>query len=92
MDFKKELAKHGYNKGNSIDVEILVEEILPNLLIKNKKEKNIKNIILTSLWDFCEKEFNADFENDYINGVGVKKGLSDRTEKFTENLCKKIVK
>ena len=31
MDFRMELAKWGYNKGNSIDVEILIEEILPSL-------------------------------------------------------------
>jgi hypothetical protein len=31
IDFGKELSKWGYNKGNSIDVEILVNEILPDL-------------------------------------------------------------
>ena len=31
IDFEKELSKWGYNKGNSIDVEILVNEILPDL-------------------------------------------------------------
>jgi len=31
MDFRTELAKWGYNKGNSIDVDILVNEILPSL-------------------------------------------------------------
>jgi|688.fasta_scaffold658323_2 hypothetical protein len=34
MDFKTELAKLGYNKGNSIDVEILINEILPELFFK----------------------------------------------------------
>ena len=31
IDFRQELAKYGYNKGNSIDVETLINEILPNL-------------------------------------------------------------
>lgn len=31
MDFKRELSKYGYNIGNSIDVEILVGEILPEI-------------------------------------------------------------
>ena len=31
MDFKTELAKWGYNKGNSIDVQVLIEEVLPSL-------------------------------------------------------------
>ena len=32
MDFRTELAKLGYNKGNSIDVEILINEILPPIV------------------------------------------------------------
>lgn len=31
MDFKRELSKYGYNIGNSIDVEILVSNILPKM-------------------------------------------------------------
>lgn len=34
IDFEKELSKWGYNKGNSIDVETLVNEILPDLFNK----------------------------------------------------------
>jgi hypothetical protein len=37
IDFEKELSKWGYNKGNSIDVEILVNEILPKLFEQFKK-------------------------------------------------------
>ncbi len=37
MDFRTELAKCGYNKGNSIDVEILVNEILPTLFSQQEK-------------------------------------------------------
>jgi len=40
MDFKKELAKWGYNKGNAIDVDILVDEILPSLFEKQNDVKN----------------------------------------------------
>jgi hypothetical protein len=37
MDFRTELAKWGYNKGNSIDVDILVNEILPSLFSQQEK-------------------------------------------------------
>jgi hypothetical protein len=42
MDFRKELAKWGYNKGNSIDVEILINEILPELFNKKQNYKKVK--------------------------------------------------
>ena len=54
------------------------------------EKSNLKNIILNELWDFCEKEFKADFENDYIQGYGSKTGMSDRTEIFVEHLIKVI--
>ena len=42
MDFRTELSKWGYNKGNSIDVETLIDEILPSLFsqqeISNREE------------------------------------------------------
>jgi hypothetical protein len=50
----------------------------------------INKIILIELWKFCEKEFNADFENDYIKGYGSKTGMSDRTENFAKILENKI--
>lgn len=43
------------------------------------------------LWSFCEKEFRADFEADYINGYGSKTGMLDRTEKFAEKVAKKLI-
>jgi hypothetical protein len=92
MDFKEELAKYGYNKGNSIDVEVLINEILPNLFIKKQQSPELKQVILSELWKFCEKEFNADFEEDYINGYGSKTGMSNRTEKFAGDLANKITK
>lgn len=41
MDFKQELAKYGYNKGNLIDVEALIDEILPALFAKNQQPPEI---------------------------------------------------
>jgi len=52
----------------------------------------IKQFILTEIWDFCEKEFKADFENDYVLGKGSNTGMSDRTELFAEYLSKEILK
>jgi hypothetical protein len=37
MDFKTELAKWSYNKGDSIDVEILVDEILQSLFSQQER-------------------------------------------------------
>jgi hypothetical protein len=92
MDFRTELAKWGYNKGNSIDVEILVNEILPQLLNKKQNFFELKEFLLSKLWDFCEKEFGADFENDYIRGYGCRNGMSDRTDVFTEHLANELIK
>ena len=39
MDFRTELAKLGYNRGSSIDVETLINEILPSL--SSKQNKNL---------------------------------------------------
>jgi len=49
MNFRTELAKWGYNKGNSIDVEILVNEILPSLFSQQEKsysEEKVKKVLL----------------------------------------------
>jgi hypothetical protein len=48
MDFRTEIAKWGYNKGNSIDVEILVNEILPTLFSQQEKmysEEEVEHLI-----------------------------------------------
>jgi hypothetical protein len=37
MDFRTELSKWGYNKGNSVDVETLIDEILPELFLKQER-------------------------------------------------------
>jgi hypothetical protein len=41
MDFRTELAKWGYNKGNSVDVETLIDEILPSLFSKQGQDKKL---------------------------------------------------
>lgn len=44
MDFRTELAKYGYNKGNSIDVETLIDEILPSLFSQQERsEEDMKS-------------------------------------------------
>jgi hypothetical protein len=48
MDFRTKLAKWGYNKGNSIDVETLVDEILPELFSKQERsysEEEVLNLL-----------------------------------------------
>ncbi len=55
MDFRKELAKWGYNKGNSIDVETLINEILPSLLPQKETsytEEEVKDIIEQTIEKF----------------------------------------
>lgn len=44
MDFRTELAKFGYNKGNSIDVEMLIDEILPSLFSQKKNSYSENNM------------------------------------------------
>lgn len=61
MDFRTELAKWGYNKGNSIDVDILVNEILPSLFSQQERiglleiELNHTKTLLAS----CEKTLES---------------------------------
>jgi hypothetical protein len=45
MDFITELAKWGYNKGNSIDVEILVNEILPSLFSQQERSYSKEEVL-----------------------------------------------
>ena len=68
----------------------LNEEASKEWINQNNSKHQIKQLILNKLWDFCEKEFGADFENDYIKGKGSKTGLSDRTEVFVDHLIKSI--
>jgi hypothetical protein len=88
MDFKKELGALGYKKGYAIDVEMLIDEILPQIFSNHQKE--LKTTIQTEIWSFCEREFRADFEDDYVLGRGSNNGMSDRTELFVDHLIKII--
>jgi hypothetical protein len=62
IDFKQELANLGYNNGNSIDVEILINEILPELLSKQETnrftEENVRQAWLDS-----ERNMRATFSS-----------------------------
>jgi hypothetical protein len=58
MDFRTELAKWGYNKGNSIDVEILVNEILPSLFSQQERsysEEEVFNLLM----EFSSRDINS---------------------------------
>jgi hypothetical protein len=57
MDFRTELSKWGYNKGNSIDVEILVNEIIPSLFSKQKRMYSEED--LKRYGEFCVAEWNG---------------------------------
>ena len=47
MDFRTELAKWGYNKGNSVDVETLIDEILPSLFSKQERMYSKEEMVAT---------------------------------------------
>lgn len=58
MDFRTELAKWGYNKGNSIDVETLINEILPSLFSQQERmysEEDLKSAFLDG-WQLRDGE------------------------------------
>ena len=58
MDFRTELAKWGYNKGNSIDVDILVNEILPSLSSQQERsynEEETKQLAFDFYYDMSRK-------------------------------------
>jgi len=46
MNYKKELSKYGYNEGNSVPVETLIDEILPNIFFNQQKKYSIEDIEL----------------------------------------------
>ena len=61
MDFRAELSKWGYNKGNAIDVEILIDEILPSLFFQKEEPKQET---LKEVKDLAYYKANA--EEDYL--------------------------
>lgn len=61
MDFRTKLAKWGYNKGNSIDVETLIDEILPSLLSKQERSYSEEEVIKI-LYQFHYDLVNSNFD------------------------------
>ena len=58
MDFRTELSKWGYNKGNSIDVETLIDEILPSLFSQQERsysEEDKREIIEKEFEEYLKK-------------------------------------
>jgi len=53
MDFREELAIWGYNEGNSVDVKILLDEILPKIYAEMYGKEDLK-----SYGEFCVAKFN----------------------------------
>ena len=77
MDFRTELAKWGYNKGNSIDVETLVDEILPELFSKQENNKYSEKDMKTT-WDSSEQNMRFTFSSSAYRNISFKQWL----EKF----------
>lgn len=67
MDFRKELAQYGYNKGNSIDVETLISEILPEMFSQKASPlEKLAQDYLSSVADGKRTTGYAD--EDFTNG------------------------
>jgi len=67
MDFKKELAEYGYNLGNAIDVETLIDEILPSLFSKQERsysEEEVKKLAFDFYHYMCH---NMDVSENLIS-------------------------
>ena len=68
MNYKKELSKWGYNIGNSIDVETLIDEILPALFLNKEKRysrEDMRKIYDKSCGLIGLDELNDQTENNY---------------------------
>ena len=79
MDFRTELAKWGYNKDNSVDVEILIDEILPSLLSKQERM-------------YSEEDMKNAFKVGFSIGYGSDTYATDEKNKTCEDWFKKIKK
>lgn len=99
--YKKCLASFGYNKGNSVDVDTLVNEILPEIF--SKKEKlhiqkvaEIEKIAMDKIKDkwehlyilgYPEKPFPLNYRNDLNNvKTGIYEGIKHQQEKSCDEL------
>ncbi len=79
MDFRTEIAKWGYNKGNSIDVDLLVNEILPSLFSQQERsysEEEVYIMIGKAIKENGYKQLNF-FDESYYNPI-----LADWFEQF----------
>lgn len=77
MDFRTELAKYGYNKGNSIDVETLIDEILPSLFSQQERsysEEEVKQAYIDGS--------NNPIEEDDCYGTEFFEYMDDWFEQF----------
>jgi hypothetical protein len=64
MDFRTELSKWGYNKGNSIDVETLIDEILPSLFFQQQRsysEEEVLDLLQNFANDLSDNVINIKF-------------------------------
>ena len=64
MDFRSELAKWGYNKGNSIDVETLIDEILPSLLSKQERSYSEEEVL--ELLEKIQQQVAIDYNDEFL--------------------------
>jgi hypothetical protein len=70
MDFKKELSKWGYNKGNSICVDVLVEEILPDIFKRMYSEEEVINLLETQRGN-CYVAVLSATKNDELASIAL---------------------
>ncbi len=68
MDFKKVLASWGYNIGNSVPVETLVDEILPDMFGKKiYTESEVVEILIKFNKEIVEIENPREWFNEVKN-------------------------
>ena len=74
MDFKNELAQYGYNLGNAVDVEILIDEILPKMFSQKQSysEKDLK------------EAFKVNYSISFFNTGDLDKDFKNWLEKFNK--------
>lgn len=65
MDFIKELAKLGYNEGNTVDVKILIDEILPSLFQQQERSYSEEEVRAFTYNAFCLGQLQNPTENKF---------------------------
>ena len=71
MDFRTELAKYGYNKGNSIDVETLIDEILPSLFSQQERSEDD----MRTAWNSSEQNMRFNFSSSVYKSITFEQWL-----------------